>query len=41
MAAFVKNKLKAARDFLSKKDYAAAKDAVENVLSFEPDNYNA
>lgn len=38
---FVKNKLKAARDFLGKKDYAGAKDAASQILEYEPDNYNA
>ncbi|KAH7108181.1 TPR-like protein [Auriculariales sp. MPI-PUGE-AT-0066] len=41
MASFIKNKLKSARELLAKKDYAAAKNAAEDVLSYEPDNYNA
>ncbi|EJD52731.1 TPR-like protein [Auricularia subglabra TFB-10046 SS5] len=41
MAAFIKTKLKAARDLLGKKDYAGARDAANDVLSFEPENYNA
>ncbi|KZW00293.1 TPR-like protein [Exidia glandulosa HHB12029] len=41
MAAFIKNKLKAARDLLGKKDYAGARDAANDVLSYEADNYNA
>ncbi|KAK0207900.1 superkiller protein 3 [Desarmillaria ectypa] len=38
---FAKLKLKAARDFIAKKDFAAARDSAEKVLEFEPDNYNA
>ena len=38
---FAKNKLKIARDALSKKDYAQARDAAALVLEYEPDNYNA
>ncbi|KAK0440394.1 TPR-like protein [Desarmillaria tabescens] len=38
---FAKVKLKAARDFIAKKDFAAARDSAEKVLEFEPDNYNA
>jgi len=38
---FVKNKLKLARDALSKKDYVQARDAASLVLEHEPDNYNA
>ncbi|KAK0197963.1 superkiller protein 3 [Armillaria mellea] len=38
---FVRTKLKAARDFIAKKDFAAARDSAEKVLEFEPDNYNA
>lgn len=38
---FVKNKLKLARDALSKKDYVKARDAAAQVLEDEPDNYNA
>ncbi|KAJ7251764.1 TPR-like protein [Mycena haematopus] len=37
----VKAKLKAARDALGKKQYAAAKDAAEQALAFDPGNYNA
>ncbi|KAF7375997.1 Antiviral protein [Mycena sanguinolenta] len=37
----VKGKLKAARDALGKKQYAAAKDAAEQALAFDPENYNA
>ncbi|KAF8170200.1 superkiller protein 3 SKI3 [Mycena galopus ATCC 62051] len=37
----VKAKLKAAREALSKKQYAAAKDAAEQALAFDPGNYNA
>jgi superkiller protein 3 len=40
-AAFVKSKLKAARDSLQKKDYQAAHDASAQVLDYEPSNYNA
>lgn len=41
MAAFVKGKLKAARDALTKKDFEAALSASREVLSFESTNYNA
>lgn len=41
MSAFVKTKLKAARDALGKKDYTSAKDLATTVLEYEPDNYNA
>lgn len=41
MAAFIKTKLKAAKDAIGKKDYAAARSAAEGVLSFEADNYHA
>ncbi|KAJ7782973.1 TPR-like protein [Mycena metata] len=37
----VKAKLKAAREALGKKQYAAAKDAAEQALAFDPANYNA
>ncbi|KAJ7755694.1 superkiller protein 3 [Mycena maculata] len=37
----VKAKLKAAREALGKKQYAAAKDAAEQALAFDPTNYNA
>jgi superkiller protein 3 len=37
----VKAKLKAAREALGKKQYAAAKDAAEQALAFDPSNYNA
>ncbi|KAJ7668399.1 TPR-like protein [Mycena polygramma] len=37
----VKAKLKAAREALGKKQYAAAKDAAEQALTFDPANYNA
>ncbi|KAJ7675089.1 superkiller protein 3 SKI3 [Mycena rosella] len=37
----VKAKLKLAREALSKKQYAAAKDAAEQALAFDPANYNA
>ncbi|KAJ7647495.1 superkiller protein 3 [Roridomyces roridus] len=37
----VKTKLKAAREALGKKQYAAAKDAAEQALAFDPPNYNA
>ncbi|KAJ7594704.1 TPR-like protein [Mycena floridula] len=37
----VKAKLKSARDALSKKDYAGARDSSLKVLEYEPDNYNA
>ncbi|KAG5653623.1 hypothetical protein H0H81_011849 [Sphagnurus paluster] len=38
---FVKNKLKAARDALSVKDYVNASSAATQVLEYEPENYNA
>lgn len=41
MSALVKGKLKAARDAIGKKDWAAAQIAAEAALDFEPDNYNA
>lgn len=37
----VKTRLKAARDAIAKKDYAAARDSAEKVLDYDPDNYNA
>ncbi|KAJ7497133.1 TPR-like protein [Mycena latifolia] len=37
----VKAKLKLAREALGKKQYAAAKDAAEQALAFDPTNYNA
>ncbi|KAJ6558576.1 superkiller protein 3 [Mycena vulgaris] len=37
----VKAKLKLAREALGKKQYAAAKDAAEQALAFDPANYNA
>ncbi|KAL5485002.1 SKI3 [Sanghuangporus weigelae] len=41
MSTFVKSKLKSARELIGKKDFAKARDATEEVLSYEPDNYNA
>ncbi|KAI0082004.1 TPR-like protein [Panus rudis PR-1116 ss-1] len=41
MSAFVKNKLKEARDAITKKDYAKAQAAASTVLEYDPDNYNA
>ena len=41
MASFTKSKLKAAKDAISKKDYEKARDASNDVLSFEPENYHA
>lgn len=41
MAAFVKSKLKAARDAITKKDFETALSASREVLSFEASNYNA
>ncbi|KAF9562772.1 TPR-like protein [Agrocybe pediades] len=38
---FAKSHLKAARDHISKKDFASAKKEAALVLDFEPDNYNA
>nr|GAT57676.1 antiviral protein [Mycena chlorophos] len=37
----VKSKLKTAREYLAKKQYGPAKDAVEQALAFDPTNYNA
>ena len=41
MSSFIKAKLKAARDLIAKKEFAKARDAAQEVLSYEPDNYNA
>ena len=41
MSTFIKTKLKNARDLIAKKDYAKAREAAAEVLSYEPDNYNA
>ncbi|KAJ3849717.1 superkiller protein 3 [Lentinula lateritia] len=41
MSSIVKTKLKNARDFLGKKNFAGAKDAALQVLQYEADNYNA
>ena len=41
MSTFVKTKIKAAREALAKKDYAAARDASMKALEYEPENYNA
>ncbi|KAF8322289.1 hypothetical protein DL93DRAFT_2205831 [Clavulina sp. PMI_390] len=41
MAAFVKGKLKAAREAIGKKDFDTALSASREVLSFESNNYNA
>ena len=41
MASFVKSKLKAARDAIAKKNFELARDAASDVLSYDPDNYNA
>ena len=41
MSAFVKGKVKAARDALNKKEYQLAHDTSLQVLEYEPDNYNA
>ena len=38
---FIRNKLKLARDALGKKDYETARDAANQVLDYEPENYNA
>ncbi|KAH0827587.1 superkiller protein 3 [Lanmaoa asiatica] len=40
-SSFVKTKLKTARDALGKKQYEVARDAVLQVLDYEPDSYNA
>ncbi|GAA97836.1 uncharacterized protein L969DRAFT_96178 [Mixia osmundae IAM 14324] len=39
--AYVKQKLKSARDLIGKKDYEAALQAASDVVDFEPQNYNA
>jgi superkiller protein 3 len=41
MSALVKTKLKAAREAIGKKDWAAAQTAAATALEYEPDNYNA
>lgn len=41
MSSFIKTKLKNARDYITKKDYGRARDAASEILSYEPDNYNA
>ena len=41
MASFLKNKLKSARDLIGKKDFDGARNAAQDVLSYEPENYNA
>ncbi|KAF8894922.1 hypothetical protein CPB84DRAFT_1682556 [Gymnopilus junonius] len=41
MSSFARAHLKAARDSISKKDYATAKKEAALVLDFEPENYNA
>ena len=41
MSSLIKAKLKAARDLIANKDFAKACDAAQEVLSYEPDNYNA
>lgn len=38
---FIKTHLKAARDYIGKKDYLTAKKEANRVLDFDPDNYNA
>jgi len=40
-AAFIKTKLKAARDLIGKKDFQGAYDAASQVLSYDARNYNA
>ncbi len=41
MSAIVKTKLKGARDAIAKKDYEKARDAAQQVLEYDPDNYFA
>ena len=41
MAAIIKTKLKNARDAISKKQFATAKDLSLGVLEYDPENYNA
>jgi superkiller protein 3 len=38
---FTKSKLKQAKELLGKKDYAGARDAANQVLEYEPENYHA
>jgi superkiller protein 3 len=38
---FVKSKLKAARESIANKSFAAARDAARQVLDYEPENYTA
>ena len=40
-AAFIKGKLKLAREALQKKDYETARDAAASVLEYEGASYNA
>ncbi|OBZ66566.1 Superkiller protein 3 [Grifola frondosa] len=41
MSAFVKGKLKTAREAIGKKDYERAREASLSALDYEPENYNA
>ncbi|TCD60261.1 Superkiller protein 3 [Steccherinum ochraceum] len=41
MSAFVKTKLKNAREAIGKKNYEVARDAARGVLEYEPENYHA
>jgi len=38
---FVKARLKLARESIGRKDFASAHDAANQVLEYEPENYNA
>ena len=40
-SALLKEKLKAARDALSKKNFQSAHDTSLQILEYEPENYNA
>lgn len=41
MSAFIKTKLKAAKEAIVRKDYTTARDAATNVMEYDPENYNA
>lgn len=41
MSAFVKDKLKKAKEAIAKKNFEAARDAAQGVLEYEPENYTA
>lgn len=41
MSAFVKSKLKLAKDAIAKRDYEKARESALGVLEYEPENYHA